>query len=98
MLDHIDAGANRRLDPRRAMGVGSDLQAPLMRFLGDGPQLVFGELLLISSRFFRRGGCGPTQRAREAGKPDPQAFVYQVRANSEPLNPGWGARHGSYSL
>src|SRR3546814_21176884 len=46
MLDRVDPGPDSRLDPRRAMGVGGDLQPPLMRLVGDRAKLLLGQLLL----------------------------------------------------
>ena len=40
MLDRVDAGADRGLDPGCAMGVGRDAQAPVMRLVGDRAQLL----------------------------------------------------------
>ena len=58
MLDRVDAGADRGVDPRRAMGVGGDPQAPLMRLLGDRPKLGFGELLLAGLGVAREDAAG----------------------------------------
>ena len=46
MLDGVDPGADRGLDPGRAMGMGGDSDAPLMGLVGDGAHLGFRKLLL----------------------------------------------------
>src|SRR3546814_18961462 len=46
MLDRVDPGPDSRLDPRRAMGVGGDLQPHLWRLVGDRAKLLLGQLML----------------------------------------------------
>ena len=58
MFDRVDAGADRRADARRAMGVGGDAQPPLMRLVGDRAQLVLGQLLLAGLGVAREDAAG----------------------------------------
>ena len=58
MLDGVDPGADRRLDAVGAMGVGGDAQAPLMRLVGDGAKLGFGQLLLAGLGIAREHPAG----------------------------------------
>ena len=46
MFNRINPGADRGFNAGRAMGVGGDPQAPLMRLIGNGAQLIFRKLLL----------------------------------------------------
>ena len=46
MLDRVDPGPDRALDPLGAMGMGRDTQAPLIGFFRDGAQLALGQLRL----------------------------------------------------
>ena len=46
MLDGVDPGADGQLDAGRAVGMGGDLEAPEMRFLGNRGQLGEGQLRL----------------------------------------------------
>ena len=58
MLDGVDPGADRGLDAVGAMRVGGDLQAPLVRLVGDRAKLVFGQLLLAGLGVAREDPAG----------------------------------------
>ena len=58
MLDRVDPGADRGLDPGGAMGVGGDPQAPLVRLVGDRAQLLLGQLLLAGLGVAREDPAG----------------------------------------
>ena len=50
VLDRIDAGARRRLDAARAMGVGGDPEAERMGGGDDRAHLLVGEMRLEAAR------------------------------------------------
>ena len=50
MLDRVDAGADRGLDPVGAMGMGGDAEAPLMRLVGDRAQFGFASAAAVPAR------------------------------------------------
>ena len=58
MLDRVDPGADRRLDPAAAVGMGRDPDTPLMRLVGDRPHLGFGKLLLAGLGIARKDPAG----------------------------------------
>lgn len=58
MLDGVDPGADRGLDASAAMRVCRDLEAPLMRLIGNRAQLLFGELLLTRLGVARENPAG----------------------------------------
>ena len=58
VLDRIDAGAGRRLDAARAMGVGGDLEAERMGGGDDRPHLLVGEMRLEAAPLLRQHAAG----------------------------------------
>ena len=58
VLDRIDAGARRRLDAARAMGMGGDPEAERVRGGDDGAHLLVGEMGLEAGALLREDAAG----------------------------------------
>ena len=58
VLDRVDPRTNRVLDAVRAMRMGSDFEAPEMRFLRNRPQFVLVQLRLARLRIARKDPAG----------------------------------------